>query len=105
MRKTKRSIEPCELQNIPGVGPNLAQDLIDLGYRRIPPLRGANPERMYEKLCTLRGTHIDRCVLYVFRCVVYYANNTEHDPALLKWWSWKDVKPNGTYQSRRVGVM
>ena len=34
--------------------------------------------------------HQDRCVLYAFRCAVYYASHTTHDPNLLKWWNWKD---------------
>ncbi|NJM89920.1 MAG: hypothetical protein HC847_25010 [Hydrococcus sp. RU_2_2] len=38
----------------------------------------------------LRGQHIDRCVLYVFRCAVYYASNSVREPELLKWWNWKD---------------
>lgn len=79
-----------DLQNIPGVGPKLAQTLNDLGYRGISQLCGADPERMYEQLCLLRGMHIDRCVLYVFRCAVYFANNSVHDPERLKWWVWKD---------------
>jgi len=79
------------LQNIPGVGPSLSQDLTDLGYQRVSQLRSADPERMYEQLCVLRGTHIDRCVLYVFRCAVYFADNSVHDPELLKWWNWKDT--------------
>jgi hypothetical protein len=33
-------------------------------------------------------------VLYVFRCAVYYATEKEHDPELLKWWSWQDPKPH-----------
>lgn len=79
-----------ELQQIPGVGPSVAQDLLDLGITRVVQLRGKNPERMYEALCTLRGQHIDRCMLYVFRCAVYYASQTVHDPERLKWWNWKD---------------
>jgi hypothetical protein len=81
-----------ELQIIPGVGPNLAQDLLDLGYCSTADLRGADPELMYQRLCGLRGQHIDRCVLYVFRCAVYYAGNSTYDPELLKWWNWKDSK-------------
>ena len=80
-----------DLQNIPGVGPKLAQDLTDLGYLHISQLRGADPERMYEQLCVLRKMHIDRCVLYVFRCAVYFANNDVHDPQRLQWWNWKDT--------------
>jgi hypothetical protein len=80
-----------ELQNIPGVGPSLAQDLTDLGYQRVSQLHNADPERMYEQLCALREKHIDRCVLYVFRCAVYFADNAVHDPERLKWWNWKDT--------------
>lgn len=92
MVKSKLSRSPEELQNIPGVGPSLAKDLTDLGYYRVPQLRGSDPEQMYQKLCALRGKHIDRCVLYVFRCAVYYASNSAHDAELLKWWNWKDAK-------------
>ncbi len=81
-----------EFQAIPGVGPNIAQDLVDLGYRSVEELRSENPGTMYRKLMSLRGAHIDRCVLYVFRCAVYYASNSNHNPELLKWWNWKDSK-------------
>lgn len=79
-----------ELQQIPGVGPSLARDLYDVGVRCLHDLRGADPERLYQQLCALRGEVIDRCVLYVFRCAVYFASHREHDPALLNWWNWKD---------------
>jgi hypothetical protein len=81
-----------ELQVIPGVGPSIARDLIDLGYAGVAGLKGADPELMYEKLCRIRGMHIDRCVLYVFRCAVYFAGSEQRDPELLKWWNWKDRK-------------
>ncbi len=81
-----------ELQTIPGIGPSLAKDLSDLGFHRVGDLAGRDPEAMYRNLCDLRGTHIDRCVLYVFRCAVYYAGNRNHDPELLKWWNWKTAK-------------
>lgn len=79
-----------ELQKIPGIGKSISEDLIDLGYRAINELAGENPEMMYQNLMVLRGRHIDRCVLYVFRCAVYYASNVDHEPELLKWWHWKD---------------
>jgi predicted RecB family nuclease len=80
-----------ELQEIPGVGPSLARDLFDLGIRRISDLRRKNPERLYEKLCALTGEHQDRCVLYVFRCAVYFASAKRPETELLKWWNWKDT--------------
>jgi len=78
------------LQIIPGVGPSMEQDLIDLGYSSVSGLKGADPELMYQRLCGLRGQHIDRCVLYVFRCAVYFASTKTPEPERLKWWNWKD---------------
>jgi len=79
-----------EFQRIPGVGKSMAKDFVDLKYKKIIDLKGADPEKMYQKLCAMRGRHIDRCVLYVFRCAVYFASNDVHKPELLKWWKWKD---------------
>lgn len=79
-----------DLQTIPGVGPSIAQDLMDLGYGRVADLRDQDPEEMYERLCLMRGGHIDRCVLYVFRSSVYFSRTDDPDPELLKWWKWKD---------------
>lgn len=79
-----------ELQQIPGIGPSLADDLRRLGYRTIASLRGENPEKMYARFEKLVGSHVDRCVLYTFRCAVYYATVKRHDPEKLKWWNWKD---------------
>ena len=77
-------------QVIPGIGPNLAQDLHDLGFANPSELRGGDPERMFTNLCQLRGQPVDRCVLYAFRCAVYFVSNERHDAELLKWWNWKD---------------
>ncbi len=79
------------LQIIPGIGPRLAQDLRDLGVKKPADLKGKDPEKLYAKLEKLRGAHEDRCVLYTFRCAVYYANGGR-DPQGLKWWNWKDSK-------------
>lgn len=86
-----------ELQRIPGVGPSIAQDLLDLGVHRIEDLRGADAQDLYDRLCLLRGAHIDRCVLYVFRCAEYFASNDQHDPELLKWWKWKDARNTSSF--------
>jgi len=79
-----------ELQVIPGIGPSMAQDLRDLGYFAVRDLAGQDPEKMYKRLCLIHDMRIDRCVLYVFRCAVYFASERDHDPELLKWWSWQD---------------
>ncbi|WP_243544150.1 helix-hairpin-helix domain-containing protein [Pseudodesulfovibrio tunisiensis] len=78
------------LQEIPGVGPSLARDLVRLGYGSVRELAGQDPEAMYARLEELEGRHVDKCVLYVFRCAVYYASQTVHEPEKLKWWNWKE---------------
>jgi hypothetical protein len=77
------------LESIPGVGKGIARDLRDIGVDRPSCLKGKNPERLYAKLCKLRGVHIDRCMLYTFRCAVYYINTKKHDPRKLLWWNWE----------------
>ena len=81
---------PDDLQTIPGVGPSISQDLRDLGYGSVAALRDQDPQEMYERLCLRQGQDVDRCVLYVFRCAVYFADTGEPEPDLLKWWNWKD---------------
>ncbi len=79
-----------ELRRIPGVGKRVARDLRELGIQTVDDLRGQDPEELYLRLCVQTGTQVDRCMLYVFRCAVYFASNQQHDPELLKWWNWKD---------------
>ncbi len=83
-----RAIE--NLTCIPGVGPGIAASLFRLGIREVAELRARSPEALYSELCRLAGVRVDRCVLYVFRCAVYYASESQPDPELLKWWNWKD---------------
>lgn len=78
------------LEEVPGIGPKLAHDLHDLGLRSVDDLRGRDPEELYDRLTALRGRPIDRCVLYAFRCAVYYAADGR-DPQKLRWWNWTDT--------------
>jgi len=81
-----------QLEQIPGVGRKIAQTLREIGIRSADDLKGKNPEKLYQKLCRYKANPVDRCMLYVLRCAVYYASNTEHDTELLKWWNFKDGK-------------
>jgi len=78
------------LKVIPGVGDKIAEDLWELGIRQVSDLQGKDPELLYHKMCHGIGYQLDRCMLYVLRCAVYYASNRLPDPELLKWWNWKD---------------
>ena len=86
--RSRRAADP--LQAIPGIGPSLAQDLRELGIRRVADLERRDPERLYTRLNRLRGVRQDPCVLYAFRCATYYARTARPRAELLKWWNWKD---------------
>ncbi len=80
-----------DLQVIPGVGKSIAQDLWDIGIRHVSDLKGKRAETLYEKSNLHAGVVQDRCLLYVFRCAIYYAEHETHDSEKLKWWNWKDI--------------
>ena len=91
-QKKNRGAGSKALHIIPGVGPSLSRDLNDLGILVVSDLVGKNPEMLYKNLERRRGVHIDRCVLYVFRCAVYFAECKKPNLEKLKWWNWKDTK-------------
>ena len=88
--KPKSKYGKDDLESVPGIGPSLAADLRSLGFQKVNDLRGRNPELLYNTLEARAGKHIDRCVLYAFRCAVYFADGG-NDAEKLKWWNWKEV--------------
>lgn len=84
-----------ELQEIPGVGRSIARNLIGIGIRKVDDLKGKNPERLYARANRAAGVVQDRCLLYVFRCAVYFASTKRPEPEKLRWWYWKDTSTNG----------
>ncbi len=94
-----------ELRTIPGVGPSIARDLIAIGITSVGELRGCDPQDLYDRSNRHVGVVQDRCLLYVFRCAVYFAEHTRHDPEKLKWWNWSDAKlaAASTVKRRRRG--
>jgi nucleotidyltransferase/DNA polymerase involved in DNA repair len=77
---------------IPGVGKSISQDLINIGIHSVDDLKNRDPRDLYHQSNAFAGQVQDRCLLYVFRCAVYYAQTktAERDPQKLKWWNWKD---------------
>ncbi len=61
------------LMIIPGVGKSISHDLYDIGIRKVEDLNGKDPEELYRKSNEFTGAVQDRCLLYVFRCAVYFA--------------------------------
>lgn len=80
-----------ELMIIPGVGKSVAEDLENIGIKKVSHLVGKDPQVIYDKSNKFEGVIQDRCLLYVFRCAVYFAEGGRN-PEKLKWWNWKDIK-------------
>lgn len=83
-----------ELTVIPGVGKSIAADLLNIGINTVEDLKGKDPEALFDLSNQYVGVVQDRCLLYVFRCAVYYAETPakKRDAEKLKWWNWKDKK-------------
>ncbi len=78
------------LASLPGVGPATERDLTALGIREVGDLKGRDPEVLYRELQAIEGGSLDRCVLYVLRCAVYWARAETPDPSLDRWWTFKE---------------
>jgi len=86
------------LQTIPNIGPSLAKDLYDLGYREPKDLKNADPVAMYRRLCKKTGERQDPCVLDTFLAAVHYADTGE----ARKWWEFTPVrKASGALSVKR----
>lgn len=76
---------------MPNVGPAVSRDLYHLGLRSVSDLKNKDPEKLYKKLEKITGTHVDRCMLYVLRSLVYMARSGERDVRKVAWWRFKDI--------------
>lgn len=79
-----------QFQKIPSVGKACALDFWNIGLRSIEDLVAQNPHTLYRKLNSVTGLTHDICMLYTFRCAVYFATETKHEKEKLQWWFWKD---------------
>ena len=87
-----------KLTVIPGVGKSIANDLLQIGIHEVTDLVGRDPHELYEASNRQAGQVQDRCVLYVFRCAVYFASTpvSKRSPEKLLWWNWTDTKAEET---------
>ncbi|OQY06061.1 MAG: pathogenicity locus [Planctomycetales bacterium 4572_13] len=79
-----------DLKTIPWIGEKIEVLLNDVGVYAIEDMKKSDPEKLYDDLCDIKASPVDRCVLYVFRYAKYYVSNKQHNPECLKWWNWKD---------------
>lgn len=82
----------ADLCKIPSIGKSIAMDLFNIGINSVEELKGKNADDLYNKSNQYAGSRQDRCLLYVFRCAINYAETHEEDRhgEKMKWWNWKD---------------
>ena len=80
--------EERRFRDLVSVGPKIAEDFEMLGIRSIPHLALQDPDRMYEKLCSLTGQRQDPCVLDVFCAAVAQARDPRLPAEQCQWWYW-----------------
>lgn len=97
--KSKKSKKTEMLEKIPGVEPECAVKLRELGFTSVSELKKKDAEEMYYKLCIDNGSPLEKSLLYQFRCAIYYATVKTADPKKLHWWYWKDSNANDSLVS------
>ena len=80
------------LRNVPGIGAKKEQELIALGYDSLSKLKDADPDELYTQACLLQNEHLDKCVLYAFRCAVAFAKDPSPNPDNYRWWFYRHCK-------------
>lgn len=87
--RAQRLAALAQFQTVPSIGPDLANDVADLGYLTLAELKGKNPADLFDRLEQLRRTRIDPCVEDALRLMVYYAENADSDK---RWWDFTEER-------------
>jgi hypothetical protein len=83
--KAPKAATPAEcsrLEQLPNIGPSLADDLRLIGILEPQDLRGKDAFVLYQKLCAATGQRQDPCVLDTFMAVVDFMRGSPAAP----WW-------------------
>lgn len=75
----------AHFQNVPSIGPSLAQNLYELGFHTLDQIKssGESGAQLVERLERLHGVWMDPCVEDVMRLAVHHANHPGSDK---QWW-------------------
>jgi hypothetical protein len=77
--------DECErLEQLPNIGPALAEDLRLIGIHQPQQLRGKDAFVLYQKLCAVTGQRHDPCVLDTFMAATDFMAGAAPAP----WWSY-----------------
>lgn len=82
------AISERRLKDLVSVGPAMVRDFELLGIHSVGQLARRNPEKLYEKLCEIKGKAQDVCCLDVFCAAVAQARNSQLPVEQRQWWYW-----------------
>jgi hypothetical protein len=90
----RKSMHPDKrhFRDLVSVGPAIARNFEMLQIRGVPQLARQNPQRMYDKLCSLTGQRQDPCVLDVFCAAVAQARDPRLPAEQCQWWYWSRLR-------------
>jgi len=91
--------ELTSLQEIPNIGPSLAESLERAGIKRPSQLKGKDPYVLYGRLCERTGVRHDPCVLDTFISAVRYMEGGPVQP----WWHF--TRERREHQARYGALM
>ena len=80
-------MEERQLTDLVSVGPSILRDFRTLGITSVRQLSRKKPERMYQRLCRIKGPQ-DICCLDVFSAAVAQANDPNLPIEECQWWYW-----------------
>jgi hypothetical protein len=80
--------EERKLRDLASIGPAMLRGFELLGVASMAELSLRNPEKLYEKLCRIKGQAQDICCLDVCRAAVAQARNPRLPAEQCQWWYW-----------------
>jgi len=83
-KPAKGGREIAHLEDIPNIGPSIADDLRKLGITTPAELPGRDPYAMYDDLCRITGQRHDPCLLDTFIAAVRFMEGAPKKP----WWKY-----------------
>ncbi|GAA5160825.1 helix-hairpin-helix domain-containing protein [Viridibacterium curvum] len=85
--KARTPAEAIKLEDLPNIGPSIADDLRELGIHTLAELAQRDPLRTYLALGDPMGPRHDPCVLYTLLAAQHFLTCGE----ALRWWAFTEA--------------
>jgi hypothetical protein len=83
-RKARSAAECEQLEQLPNIGPSLADDLRSIGVKHPQDLATRDAMALYQALCQATGKRQDPCVLDTFLAATDFMRGADPRP----WWTY-----------------